>query len=87
VAAAGSTAPSVTAPAAEAKGTLILTAKPFATVLVSGQKPREVQGRTKYSLPPGTYKVTFDHPSGDESYDVTITAGGSVTRNFVARKR
>jgi serine/threonine-protein kinase len=81
------TAPSVTAPAAEARGTLILTAKPFATVLVSGQKPREVQGRAKYTLPPGTYKVTFQHPSGTESHDVTIPAGGSVTRNFVARKR
>ncbi|WP_309897190.1 serine/threonine-protein kinase [Archangium sp.] len=81
------TAPSVTAPAAEAKGTLIVTAKPFATVLITGQKPREVQGRATYSLPSGTYKVTFKHPTGDESYDVTITPGAPVTRNFVARKR
>jgi serine/threonine-protein kinase len=80
-------APSVTAPAAEAKGILIVTAKPFATVLITGQKPREVQGRTTYSLPPGTYKVTFKHPTGDESYDVTLTPGAPVTRHFVARKR
>jgi len=84
----GSTTPSVTAPAAEARGTLVLFAKPFATILVSGQKPRrDVQGRTTYSLPPGTYKVTFQHPVASESHDVTVTAGGSVTRSFVARKR
>jgi serine/threonine-protein kinase len=84
---AASTATPEAPPAAEARGSLIVTAKPFATVLIAGQKPREVQGRSKFSLAPGTYKVTFQHPSGSESHEITITAGGAVVRNFVARKR
>jgi len=74
-------------PTAEARGMLIVRATPYATVLVSGQKPREVQGTSRYSLPPGSYKVSFQHPSGSETYDVTVTPNGSVTRSFVVRKK
>jgi eukaryotic-like serine/threonine-protein kinase len=72
---------------AEARGSLIVRAIPFATVIVSGQKPREVLGRSKYTLAPGKYTVTFQHPSGSETHDVTITPEGSVTRSFTARKK
>jgi serine/threonine-protein kinase len=73
---------------AEARGTLIVRATPYATVLVSGQKPREVQGTARYSLAPGTYKVTFQHPaSASETHEVSITPNGSVTRSFAVRKR
>jgi serine/threonine-protein kinase len=72
----------------EAKGTLIVRATPYATVLVTGQKPREVQGTSRYSLPPGAYKVTFQPPSGaSKTFDVSITAHGSVTKSFDGRKR
>ncbi len=72
----------------EAKGTLVVVARPYATVLVTGQKPREVQGTSRYSLPPGTYKVTFQPPSGaSKTFDVSITPNGSVTKSFDARKR
>jgi serine/threonine-protein kinase len=77
----------VTAPAVQAKGTLIVRAIPFATVIVSGQKPREVQGTARFSLPPGNYKVSFQHPKGSEIQDVTITSNGSVTRSFTALKK
>ncbi|QRK07748.1 protein kinase [Archangium violaceum] len=73
---------------AEARGTLVVRAIPFATVLVSGQKPREVQGIARYSLPPGSYKVTFQHPSGATSTsNVVITPNASVERKFDARKK
>ncbi len=83
---AGGATPEATS-AAEARGSLIVRAIPFATVIVSGQKAREVQGRYKYTLPPGKYQVTFQHPLGSETHDVTITPEGSVTRSFTARKK
>ncbi|PTL78172.1 serine/threonine-protein kinase [Vitiosangium sp. GDMCC 1.1324] len=73
---------------AEARGTLIVRAIPFATVTISGQKPREVQGVARFSLPPGSYKVTFAHPSSaPRTYDVTIKANESVKQEFNARRR
>nr|WP_305071143.1 serine/threonine protein kinase [Myxococcus sp. RHSTA-1-4] len=65
-------------------GTLQVRAAPYATVFIDGKKMGEVSGRASYRLPPGTYKLVFQHPTGDKRFDVTVTAGGSVTREFRA---
>ena len=85
-----STAESAPAVKPEPRGTLVVRAIPFATVTVSGQKPRVVQGLARFSLPPGTYKVTFEHdPSGASKVypDVVVSPNASVERNFDARKK
>nr|WP_240356354.1 serine/threonine-protein kinase [Myxococcus eversor] len=76
-------APSDLAPrAAAATGLLQLRATPYATVFLDGRRLGEVSGRASYKLAPGTYKLLFQHPSGEKRYDVTITAGATVTREF-----
>jgi serine/threonine-protein kinase len=72
---------------AVAKGQLVVRATPYATVLLDGKRLGEVQGRKAYSLVPGQYRLTFQHPAGNKSYPVTIEAGGSVTREFRAPMR
>ncbi|WNG38345.1 protein kinase [Archangium violaceum] len=72
----------------EARGTLIVQAIPFATVTVSGQGPREVQGTSRYRLPPGNYTVSFQHPSGPpKSFKVVIKPNASAELKFDARRR
>ncbi|MCP3101372.1 protein kinase [Myxococcus sp. K15C18031901] len=63
-------------------GTLIIRATPYATVFLDGRRLGEVSGRATYKLSPGEHKLLFQHPSGEKRFDVTITAGGTVTREF-----
>ncbi|MFY2564230.1 protein kinase domain-containing protein [Corallococcus terminator] len=65
-----------------ATGLLQLRATPYATVFLDGRRLGEVSGRASYKLAPGNYKLLFQHPSGEKRYDVTITAGATVTREF-----
>jgi serine/threonine-protein kinase len=65
-------------------GTLLVRAAPYATVFINGKKMGEVSGRASYRLPPGFYKLVFQHPTGDKRFDVTVAAGASVTREFRA---
>jgi|GEM_PF-800678 len=65
-----------------ATGLLQLRATPYATVFLDGRRLGEVSGRASYKLAPGTYKLLFHHPSGEKRYDVTITSGATVTREF-----
>ncbi|MBJ6764204.1 protein kinase [Myxococcaceae bacterium JPH2] len=67
-----------------ALGTLKLRASPYATVFLDGKRLGEVQGLASYRLAAGTYKLTFEHPSGAKSLSVTIPANGSVSRDFRA---
>lgn len=71
---------------AASTGTLQVRASPYATVFLNGKRLGEVSGRASYKLAPGTYKLHFEHPSGDKWFDVTIAAGASVTREFRASK-
>ncbi|MCP3142598.1 serine/threonine-protein kinase [Pyxidicoccus xibeiensis] len=72
--------------AAVSTGTLQVQAAPYATVFLNGKRQGEVAGRATYKLPPGTYKLVFEHPSGGKQFDVTITSGTTVTREFRASK-
>ncbi|MFP2912126.1 serine/threonine protein kinase, partial [Pyxidicoccus sp. 3LFB2] len=72
--------------AAASTGMLHVRAFPYATVFLNKKKLGEVSGRASYKLAPGTYKLLFQHPSGDKQFDVTIAAGTSVTREFRAPK-
>ncbi|MBU8896905.1 protein kinase [Corallococcus sp. M34] len=67
-----------------ALGTLKLRASPYATVFLDGKRLGEVQGLASYRLTAGTYRLTFEHPSGAKSLTVTIPANGSVSRDFRA---
>ncbi|WNZ64933.1 hypothetical protein QEG98_15560 [Myxococcus sp. MxC21-1] len=70
--------------AAPASGTLQVQAAPYATVFINGKRMGEVTGRASYRLPVGNHKLVFQHPSGERRYDVTVTAGGTVSREFRA---
>jgi serine/threonine-protein kinase len=59
-------------------------ASPYATLFLNGKRMGEVSGRATYKLSPGTYKLLFQHPTGDKRFDVTIAAGTSVLREFRA---
>ncbi|MFP2933403.1 serine/threonine protein kinase, partial [Pyxidicoccus sp. 3LG] len=72
--------------AAVSTGTLQVQAAPYATVFLNGKRQGEVAGRATYKLTPGTYKLVFQHPSGEKRFDVTITSGATVTREFRAPK-
>ncbi|AGC44695.1 serine/threonine kinase PKN11 [Myxococcus stipitatus DSM 14675] len=68
--------------AANPTGLLVVKATPYATVFVDGRRLGEVSGRASFKLAPGTYKLLFNHPAGDKRFDVTITEGTTVTREF-----
>ncbi|WP_426751244.1 protein kinase domain-containing protein [Myxococcus sp. Y35] len=70
--------------AAPASGTLQIQAAPYATVFINGKRMGEVTGRASYRLPAGVHKLVFQHPAGERRYDVTVTAGGTVSREFRA---
>lgn len=70
--------------AAPASGTLQVQAAPYATVFINGKRMGEVTGRASYRLPVGNHKLVFQHPSGERRYDVAVTAGGTVSREFRA---
>lgn len=72
--------------AAPASGTLQVQAAPYATVFINGKRMGEVTGRASYRLPVGNHKLVFQHPSGERRYDVAVTAGGTVSREFRAPK-
>jgi len=82
----------VQAPAAQpaaqpvpAKGRLVLSARPYATVFLDGRQViDELQGTRTLSLAPGRYRLTFQHPSGSKSHDVTVEPNGKARRDFVA---
>ncbi|AEI66357.1 serine/threonine-protein kinase [Corallococcus macrosporus] len=90
LAAATSPSPAAEAPepeatrAAPSNGTLQVQAAPYATVFINGKRMGEVTGRATYRLPAGAHKLVFQHPSGERRYDVTVTAGGTVSREFRA---
>jgi serine/threonine-protein kinase len=71
---------------AETTGTLQVRASPFAILSINGRKMGEVTGRATYKLAPGTYKLVFQHPAGSKQFDVTVTAGTTVVREFRAPK-
>ncbi|MCE9667192.1 protein kinase [Myxococcus stipitatus] len=78
----GASGPRAEASAVVSTGTLVVRATPYATVFVDGRRLGEVSGRAAYKLTPGEHKLLFQHPSGEKRFDVTITAGGTVTREF-----
>jgi eukaryotic-like serine/threonine-protein kinase len=72
--------------ATPAVGSLVVRAKPYATVLVNGRKLGEVLGRKTFKLAPGSYQLTVEHPDGSRTTEtVTIEPNGTVTREFRAR--
>ncbi|WP_342381338.1 protein kinase [Myxococcus stipitatus] len=68
--------------AANPTGLLVVKATPYATVFLDGRRLGEVSGRASFKVAPGTYKLLFNHPAGDKRFDVTITEGTTVTREF-----
>ena len=83
------TAPTPAPPAedaAKALGTLQVSAIPYATVFLGPKRLGDVQGRTSFKVPPGTYKLQFQHPAGTRTYTVVIPANGTVTQDFRAPK-
>jgi serine/threonine-protein kinase len=77
----GGTAVAGTLTPAPALGSLVVQAKPFATVLVNG-KSYEVQGSKTIRLPPGTYQLVFKHPNRTEPHSITIEPNGTVKKSF-----
>jgi eukaryotic-like serine/threonine-protein kinase len=76
------------APVVEAKGTLAIKAVPYADVYLDGKlKKRGLQGVMNLQLAPGTYTLTFKHPSREESLPVTIVANGKVQKSFLVPRR
>jgi len=78
----GASGPRAEAATVVSTGTLVVRATPYATVFVDGRRLGEVSGRAAYKLTPGEHKLLFQHPSGEKRFDITITAGGTVTREF-----
>ncbi|HEY0095758.1 MAG TPA: hypothetical protein VGB96_15615, partial [Archangium sp.] len=80
--------PAEQAPVVEAKGTLTVKAVPYADVYVDGKLVRrELQGTANIPLAPGSYRLTFKHPSRTDSSEVTITPNGRVTKAFTATRK
>ncbi|RKH26059.1 serine/threonine protein kinase [Corallococcus praedator] len=72
--------------AAKAVGTLQVSANPYATVYLGTKRLGDVQGRASYKVAPGTYKLTFQHPTGARTYTVVVPANGTVAQEFRAPK-
>ncbi len=82
-----STAPQA-APAEEARGTLTVKAVPYADVYLDGKLIKaELQRPMSIPLPPGTYRLTFKHPSRTDSSEVTITPHARVTKTFTVPRK
>ena len=82
-------APAPEAPVVQAKGQLTVQAVPYADFYIDGKLyKRELQQPLSIELAPGTYQLTFKHPSHTRNFPVTITADSKVTKKFnVPRKR
>lgn len=76
--------PEASPSAGESTGTLKVRATPYATVFLDGKRLGEVQGQASYRLAAGTYKLTFQHPTGAKSFTVTVPASGTVSQDFRA---
>jgi hypothetical protein len=64
-----------------AQGTLVVAAKPFATVLLTGENVRksaEVMAPRSFKLAAGKYQLTFQHPKGSKTESVTIEPNSTV---------
>ncbi|HYO59424.1 serine/threonine protein kinase [Archangium sp.] len=82
-----STAPQAE-PAEEAKGTLTVKAVPYADVYLDGKLVKaELQRPMSIPLAPGTYRLTFKHPSRTDSSEVTITPNARVTKTFAVPRK
>jgi len=81
--------PAPAAPVEPAKGQLIVQAVPYADFYLDGKLyRRELQQPLSIPLAPGTYQLSFRHPSRTENVSVTITAASKVTKKFnVPRKK
>ncbi|ATB26864.1 serine/threonine protein kinase [Melittangium boletus] len=82
-------APAPAAPVVQAKGYLTVQAVPYADLYIDGKLyKRELQQPLSIELAPGTYQLTFKHPSHTRNFPVTITADSKVTKKFnVPRKK
>jgi len=67
-----------------ATGTLVITATPFATILLRGKPIGEVQGKSTFHWAPGDYPLILQHPRRTESRTVTLSAGKTTTIEFHA---
>ncbi|MDY7224876.1 serine/threonine protein kinase [Hyalangium rubrum] len=77
-------APADTRPAApaSAKGTLVVKAMPYATVLVNGKQLGDVSGQGSFKLTPGKHQLTVRHPKGEKVETITIEPNGRLVREF-----
>jgi serine/threonine-protein kinase len=81
--------PPVESPAvkpAAVKGSLIVRATPYATVLVNGRSYGDVQGQKTIKLDPGSYQLVFQHPKGSKTERFTLEPNGTVKLEFRASR-
>ena len=68
------------------KGSLIVRATPYATVLVNGRSYGDVQGQKTIKLDPGSYQLVFQHPKGSKTERFTLEPNGTVKLEFRAAR-
>jgi serine/threonine-protein kinase len=68
------------------KGSLIVRATPYATVLVNGRSYGDVQGQKVIKLDPGSYQLVFQHPKGSKTERFTLEPNGTVKLEFRAAR-
>ncbi|MFT3838485.1 MAG: protein kinase [Myxococcaceae bacterium] len=74
-----------TAPAGRARGTLLVNAKPWATVFVDDREVGDASPeRHEFSVPVGVHKVTLQHTKKTETYQVEIKPGAQTLVEFNA---
>jgi serine/threonine-protein kinase len=71
---------------ASVKGSVIVRATPYATVLVNGRSYGDVQGQKTLKLDPGSYQLIFRHPKGDKTERFTLEPNGTVKLEFRAAR-
>ena len=68
----------------EARGVLVINARPFASVYLNGTKVKDVEAVGRIPLRAGTWKVGLWHPRLSRDFTVTVKAGETVTLDFDA---
>jgi hypothetical protein len=69
---------------ASTKGTLMLSATPYATILLNGKSHGDAVGQRTLRLNPGSYELIFQHPKKSETKRFTLEPNGTVRLEFRA---
>ncbi len=74
--------PAPARPAAVELGTLVITVRPWATVLIDGESRGEIAGSRRIKLPAGPHQLRVVHPSAKRKEVVVIKPGAETVAEY-----